>query len=69
MYTFSTDCSAIRSSALVKMRTTPSLAPLMMSPLGIAATHHTDVAGCKIVCTHSPSKKSPYCALKNIHIY
>lgn len=54
-YSFSSFGEAHRSSAVLKIRTTPSLEPVTISPFGIEETVHTDVAGWTIVCTHSSS--------------
>lgn len=55
--TLSSSASAHRSLASLNTRTTPSLLPLTISPLGIAETAHTEMAGCTMTCAHSPSGK------------
>ena len=54
-YALSWSSGAQRSSAALNTRTLPSLAPVAISPLGSAETVHTEMAGCTIVCAHSPS--------------
>ena len=56
--TFSSSASAHRSFASLNTRTIPSLLPLTISPLGIAETAHTEMAGCTMTCVHSPSEKT-----------
>ncbi len=52
-YSFKSCSDAHRSSEALKMRITPSLHPLTISPLGMTDTAHTEIAGCTITCVHS----------------
>jgi len=51
---------AQRSSLALKTRTTPSLHPLTMSPLGMDETVHTEIAGWTMVSFYYRARLEPY---------